>query len=293
MLGTIVNHPTDEFEGQEFLSQVEDKETMQSLQAFNNGAYSVRTFVRDETPYFCGRDVAKALGYKCPAHALANAVFEEDRVRLSDIKGCSGSTPLSKNEQGHSLYITESGVYALIFGSQKEEARAFKKWVCSEVLPRLRKQYQEQMRAPLNLRNESDLHHKVVQAIRRLWPHALICPGLGELQDSPEKRLYSWRAGYLSGQPDILILNNHKTWNGYALELKSPKGSGKLTDKQFGTLGMYRRSGFQCVVSDEYDVILHSLFEYFLDIRLLCPHCCKKFKTEQTLRTHCSKFHKC
>ena len=164
---------------------------------------------------------------------------------------------------------------------------------CSEVLPRLRKQYQEQLRAPLALRNESDLHHKVVQAIRRFWPHALLCAGLGELQDTPEKRMFAWRSGYLGGQPDILVLNHHKTYNGLAVELKSPKGNGKVSDKQMGMLEKYRSAGFRTLVTDEYDVCLHALFEYFQDTRLVCEMCGKKFKTDQTLHRHCVKFHKC
>ena len=265
---------------------------MQSIQVFNNGVWNVKTHVCNDTPYFCAKDVAKALDYKNPARSIRDHVFEEDRVKVKDLRGTVAVTP-SKSEQSHSTYITEAGVYALIFGSQKEEAKNFKRWVCSEVLPKLRKRYNEQMRAPLSLRNESDLHHKVVQAIRRFWPHALICPGLGELQDTPEKRMFSWRSGYQAGQCDILILSNHKTYNGFAIELKNPKGCGKLTDKQMCALEKYRQSGFLCMVSDEYDVILHSLFEYFQDIRLMCEMCCKKFKTEQTLHRHCSKFHKC
>jgi prophage antirepressor-like protein len=264
---------------------------MQSLQIFAEGSWSIRTQVNHETSYFCGNDIAKALGYANPRKAFQDHVFEEDRVRLQDIRLSLPVTP--NNEQGQTVYITEAGVYALIFGSTKPEARDFKKWVCQQVLPRLRKHYQEQTRAPLNLQNETDLHHKLVQAIRRFWPHALLVAGLGELQDTPEKRIYSWRSGYLGGQPDILVLNNHKSYNGFAIELKNPKGTGKLSGKQMCTLRMYREAGFQTLCDDEYDVVLHELFKYFQDIRLCCEMCGHKFKTEQTLHRHCSKFHKC
>ena len=154
-----------------------DPPNMQSIQAFNNGVWNVRTRVCGETPYFCGHDIAKALGFANPRKAFQDHVFEEDRLRLQDIQPSLPGT-LVRNE-GQSVYLKEPGVYALIFGSTKPEARAFKKWVCQDVLPHLRKQYQEQLRAPLSLRNESDLHHKVVQAIRRFWPHALLVAGLG------------------------------------------------------------------------------------------------------------------
>ena len=265
---------------------------MQSLQIFNNGVWNVKTHVCNEVPYFNGKDVATALGYTNQRKAIRDHVFEEDRPKLQDLGG-NVAFLHPKEDQGHSVYITETGVWALVFGSKKEEAKQFKKWVCSEVLPKLRKQYQEQMRAPLNLRNESDLHQKVVQAIRRFWPDALLIAGLGELQDTAEKRMKAYRCGYQAGQPDIMLLNHHCKYNGFALELKNPKGCGKLSEKQFNLLESYRAAGFLTLASDEYDIILHELIKYFENIRIICEFCGRKFKTVQTLQIHCNKFHKC
>jgi len=264
---------------------------MQSLQCFSEGEWSVRTHVVSDVSWFCAKDVARALGYANSKQAIASHVFEEDRVRLQDLMGLPDRPMLSYHEKA-SLYITEAGVYALIFGSQKEEAKQFKRWVCSVVLPRLRKQHQEQTKAPLALKGESDLHHLVVKSIRRFWPHSLLVAGLGELQDTPEKRMFAWRSGYGAGQPDVLILNHHKTHNGFAIELKNPKGSGKLTDKQFNSLERYRAAGFKTLVADEFVLIWHELINYFQDIRLSCSHCGRKFKTEETLQRHCALFHK-
>ena len=62
--------------------------------------------------------------------------------------------------------------------------------------------------------NEADLHYKVVQYIRRFYPEAIMIAGLGENQkDSSEKSIKSWRKGYMKGQPDIIIMNNHKEYN--------------------------------------------------------------------------------
>ena len=265
---------------------------MQSLQVFSNGTLSVRTHVCNEVAYFNAKDVAAALDYKNPRESVRDHVFPEDRFKLQDLMG-SVTLPSLSHQEKTSVYITEPGVWTLICGSQKEEARVFKRWLCSEVLPSLRKYYQQQMCAPLSLRNESDLHHKVVQAIRRFWPHALLVAGLGELQDTPEKRIGAWRCGYMAGQPDILLLNAHKSHNGFALELKNPKGTGKLSEKQVSVLEKYRSAGFLAVCSDEYDVILLQLFRYMQDSRLKCELCGHKFKNEQTLHRHCSKFHKC
>ena len=97
----------------------------------------------------------------------------------------------------------------------------------------------------------------------------------------------------MAGQPDILLLNAHRSYNGFALELKNPKGTGKVSDKQLGVLEKYRSAGFLSLCLDEYDVILHELFKYMQDIRLTCELCGRKFKSEETLHRHCSKFHKC
>jgi len=52
--------------------------------------------------------------------------------------------------------------------------------------------------------NETDLHYKVVQYIRRFHSNAILVAGLGENQDTPAKRIDSWRKGYTKGQPDIM-----------------------------------------------------------------------------------------
>lgn len=56
------------------------------------------------------------------------------------------------------------------------------------------------------IENETDLHYKVVQYIRRFHPESIIVAGLGELQDTCSKRINSWRKGYMKGQPDTLAL---------------------------------------------------------------------------------------
>ena len=72
--------------------------------------------------------------------------------------------------------------------------------------------------------NENDLHYRVVNMIRRFYPHAILVPELGENQDTSCKRLDAWSKGYMKGQPDLLTLNNHKVYNGMGIEFKSPTG---------------------------------------------------------------------
>jgi prophage antirepressor-like protein len=266
---------------------------MQSIQVFNNGISEVRTHIFNDIPYFNAKDVAKCLEYKDTTKAITQNVFEEDRVRLADIKGWVTGPPLLKNEQGHSVYITEAGVWCLVCGGKSKPAQEFKRWLCGEILPKLRRGYLQDQLRTLALKNEADLHHLVVRSIRRFWPHALLVTG--ELQqDTPERRIQAYRCGYQVGTPDLLILSPaHKLFNGFAIELKSPKGTGKASNSQVNLLENYRLSGFQTLMTDDYSVCLHALCEYFADTRLTCSLCSRKYKNQDTLNRHMSKFHKC
>lgn len=92
----------------------------------------LRTVEIDGEPWFVGKDVATALGYKKPENAIANHVSDEDKTSTL-IQG-SGSNYKSK-----ATIINESGLYSLILSSKLPSAKEFKHWVTSEVLPSIRK----------------------------------------------------------------------------------------------------------------------------------------------------------
>lgn len=104
---------------------------MKELQVFNNAEFGdVRSMLVDETPWFVGKDVAKALGYSNARKTLADHVDAEDKgVTKCDTLGGTQNLTI----------INESGLYSLIFGSKLPSAKKFKRWVTSEVLPALRK----------------------------------------------------------------------------------------------------------------------------------------------------------
>ncbi|MFV8016347.1 antirepressor protein [Staphylococcus phage vB_StaA_PSa6] len=105
---------------------------MQALQTFNFEELPVRTLEVDGEPYFVGSDIAKILGYQKPQNAIATHVDLEDKTTTL-IQG-TGS-----NYKSNAVIINESGLYSLIFSSKLENAKRFKRWVTSEVLPTLRK----------------------------------------------------------------------------------------------------------------------------------------------------------
>lgn len=104
---------------------------MNELQIFQNKEFGeVRSLVINNEPWFVGKDVAEALGYKNSRNAVPTHVDEEDKL----------STQIEYTGQKRNVtVINESGLYSLILSSKLPSAKKFKHWVTSEVLPTLRK----------------------------------------------------------------------------------------------------------------------------------------------------------
>ena len=105
---------------------------------FSNDEFGeIRTTMIDGVPWFVGKDVTAALGYRNTKDALKSHVDVEDKIM-----GARNATPSITDSMGRTqkpTWINESGLYALIFGSKLPSAKRFKRWVTSEVLPTLRK----------------------------------------------------------------------------------------------------------------------------------------------------------
>jgi len=104
---------------------------MNQLKVFKNNDFGeVRTVNIENEPWFVGKDVAEILGYKNVNDALSKHVDSEDKgvVKCDTLGGSQLMTT-----------INESGLYSLIFGSKLKNAKKFKRWVTSEVLPSIRK----------------------------------------------------------------------------------------------------------------------------------------------------------
>ena len=105
---------------------------MNEVKIFENQEFGrMRTVTIDDEPWFVGKDVALALGYKDTKNALKAHVDVEDKKG-----GWRITTPYGEQQM---TIINESGVYALIFGSRLPSAKKFKHWVTSEVLPSIRR----------------------------------------------------------------------------------------------------------------------------------------------------------
>lgn len=104
---------------------------MNELQVFNNSELgSVRTTTINGEPFFVGKDVADILGYTNTPKAIRDHVDEEDKLTERIVLA---------GQYREVVVINESGLYSLILSSKLPNAKKFKCWVTSEVLPTIRK----------------------------------------------------------------------------------------------------------------------------------------------------------
>lgn len=128
---------------------------MNELTVFTNEQFgSIRTIEINNEPRFVGKDIATILGYSNPRDAINKHVDDEDKgVAKCDTLG--GTQNL--------VMINESGLYSLILSSKMPDAKKFKRWVTTEVLPTIRK---HGMYATEDLLNNPDLAIKTFQALK-------------------------------------------------------------------------------------------------------------------------------
>lgn len=104
---------------------------MNELQIFRSEDFgNIRIATANGEPWFVGKDVTDILGYTNPSKALADHVDDDDKLN---------NESLSSLGQRGGWLINESGLYSLILSSKMPNAKKFKHWVTSEVLPNIRK----------------------------------------------------------------------------------------------------------------------------------------------------------
>lgn len=107
---------------------------MNELQIFvNKELGKIRALEINNEPWFVGKDVATILGYSNSSDALKVHVDEEDKCKKDEIVIHD-----SIGRKQRPLLINESGLYSLILSSKLPNAKKFKRWVTSEVLPQIR-----------------------------------------------------------------------------------------------------------------------------------------------------------
>lgn len=188
---------------------------MNNLQTFNFNNQPVRTVQLNNQPYWVLKDVCDVLELSNPT-VVANRLEDDERAKFN------------LGRQGEATVITESGLYAVILRSDKPNAKEFRKWVTSEVLPAIRKNgvyltdekayditHNPQSLADLLLQAGEQLKQKEI-IIQEMKPKALFADAvaasnsnilIGDLaklikqngHDIGQKRLFDWLRdnGYL------------------------------------------------------------------------------------------------
>ena len=251
--------------------------------------------------FFLGKDVATILGYSNTKEALKRHVSEENKMirfmqvncrgretrpQQNDNRGRETRPQQNDNRGKYYTIINEPGFYELVFGSKLEFAKKFRQWVFNTVLPSIRKfGYYKLFDNPNNkmikIENENDLHFKVVQLIRNYYPDSILVAGLGENQDTEDKRLDSYKKGYQRGQPDLMILDFHKDYKGLCIEFKSPTNNYCVSESQLKMKEKYRDNEYAFILSNDYDKISKLIHKYMAGVRIPCKYCSKAFKNKK------------
>lgn len=87
---------------------------------------------------------------------------------------------------------------------------------------------------------------------------------------------------YMKGQPDIIIVNNHKEYNGLCIEFKSPTNDYKVCESQLEMKKRYKQNGYKFIISHDYDEIIIYLNRYMRGVRLHCKYCSNEFWSKET-----------
>lgn len=128
------------------------------LQVFENSEFgTVRTLMRNNEPFFVASDVCKALGINNSRDAVAR--LDEDERGVASIDTLGGEQVMS--------VISESGLYSLVLGSRKPEAKSFKRWITHDVIPSIRRHGAYMTPATIdNIINNPDFGIKLLNVLK-------------------------------------------------------------------------------------------------------------------------------
>lgn len=207
---------------------------MNELQIFNSSEFGeIRTVEIGGEPWFVGKDVAQALGYSDTADAIRTHVDEEDKRHIK-----VGEIPTLKTSNYGALLINESGVYALVFGSKLENAKRFKRWITSEVLPQIRKTGSYGSMSQLEILQIS-VNRLVEQEKRLKSMESRIDEIEAKTITSPTE--YYTIAGFASIRKQRVDINRAVLLGRKASKLSREYGYevGKTSDPRYGTVNTY------------------------------------------------------
>lgn len=205
---------------------------MSNLTIFNNVEFGeIRTLEINDKPYFCGSDVAKALGYAIPSKAVN-----------THCKGVSKMEVPTNGGMQQMLFISEGDLYRLIVNSKLPAAEKFEQWVFDEVLPSVRR---HGLYAKEELLNNPDLFISALQQLKAEKERTKLL----ELENAQKKEIISElqpKASYYD-----LILQN-KSLLPISKIAKDYGMSGKAFNKMLHDLGIQFKQGNTWLLYQQY-----------------------------------------
>ena len=146
----------------------------------NYGEFRIPIVLHDNVTWFKACPIARILGYSNRRRAIIDNVKNSCKKALSEL--CSNET--FKGNTGNTIYINKEAIDSLVFRSRLLNANEFRRWVDNQVLSD-----SCYLMNRFKMETEKDLHYKVVHFIRKRFTNCLLSTSLGELQDSPDKRI--------------------------------------------------------------------------------------------------------
>jgi len=250
------------------------------------GGATISCLIVEGDPYFKGIEVARVLGYENAKSAVYKHVplkFKHKFGFLLSKLRVSVADTLSMGDQ-ETQWISEAGLYKLVFKSKLKSAEVFTDWVCAEVLPSIRKtgSYKndyfyskpvatrdEVRQLAIERGREDALHYQVVDHIKKEYPDAVIHAGLGEHLTTKHAGLDAKLKGYTKVEPDITLLR--KLTNAFqdvlAIEFENPNGKGKLDDDQEKYHEVLKdQCNIETIVGHEYDKIIIQIALHYQEV---------------------------
>lgn len=205
-------------------------------QVFEYDGGSVRVAGSVESPLFVAADVCQALGIGDTSRAVER--LDNDEKGMSSIRTPGGPQQM--------LCVTESGLYSLILGSRKPEAKAFKRWVTHEVLPAIRKTGRyaqdlspaEQLLAQAKMLVDQERRQQILEARTENIEHRVATVEARQAQGAPD--FFSVLA-YFNLRQLRLDLQAAVEWGRVASSMSRSLGIpiGRISDPRFGLVNTY------------------------------------------------------
>ena len=145
--------------------------------------------------YFKAKDIATALGYADSDDAIRRHVRGEDKFEWCVIRSDPGESPGLADMHPKTKFLTESGVYQLIFNSKLPSAKNFKRWVFSEVLPSIRKTGSYTLKDPIEKLSSITLEDLSAYDWDRRKEYKTILKSQGNILKNPVKAESGQRGG--------------------------------------------------------------------------------------------------